>query len=78
MSKPSQKRVELVNQGKVLLRTMKRRGGNREFYVVARYTGWGWENYHFTSHHKTEALARRELLQFVKSDPEKIIDDNLI
>ena len=75
MSKPSQKRVELIKQGKTLLRTMKRRAGNRDVYVVASYNGYGWENYHWTNHHKTEKEARLQLQKFVQQNLENILDD---
>jgi len=76
--KPTEKRNELLKQGKTILRPMLRRGGNRNFYVIASFSGNGWPTWVNSLQYKTEAEAYARINISVTKHPEKYIDDRTI
>lgn len=76
--KPSAKRVRLHNEGKSILRPMMRRGGNRYFWVITQFSGYGWPNWPYTEFYKTQEKAYAKIEELVKINPEKFIDDRTI
>lgn len=76
--KPSQKRIELKNAGKVILRTMARHSGNGTHYVIAAFNGFGWPNWNHTEYYKTEDQAYKALEKVVREGARMYVDDRTI
>jgi hypothetical protein len=74
--KHSMKLHLLQKEGHHILRPMRRRGGNRFFWVVAAYI-YGWSNYTETRHYDTQAEAFSAIEKFCANNPLCIDERNI-